>query len=224
MSSEVLESPNNIESQTAQDNSLTLETRGRGRPLGSKNKRRDAQFQHYNPKRWHPEFNLIVIESIAGKSNEALSEEFGYTPQHISNILSTSHAAQIREGVRTNINKEFDGQLKNRIAAIGEKTLKHIEHFVDDERNLAEKSPFMFLDRVLKISQATATLDSDSKHVSNNLTINGNAAFVMSKEQSDGIRNALLDSSSLESISIDDNRIKDRDIEERPRLKVMANS
>lgn len=182
-----------------------IEKRGRGRPVGSVTKR-DAQFQHYNPKRWHPEFNLIVIESIAGKSNAELSELFGYTPQHISNILSSPQASGIRDNVRNKINSEFDGQLKSRLASIGEKAIKHIESFVEDENSLATKSPFQFLDRVIRIQQVivsgdSSSSDSNSKgNVTNNTIVQGNA-IIMNGEQANNIRDALLKSASLDSIN-----------------------
>lgn len=169
-----------------------------GRPKGSRNY--SAQFLHYNPKRWQPEFDLIVIESVAGKSNAELARLFGYTKEHISNILSTPQAAEVKERIRSTINKEFEGGIKDRLAKIGEKTIKHIEKFVEDEDGYSNKRPFDFVDRMLKIAQAVGSVgDKDATSRSNTTIVNGNA-LIVNQDQASGLRDALSKSMELDQV------------------------
>lgn len=186
----------------------------RGRPVGSKNK--SAKFENYNPKRWHPEFDLFVIESVSGKSNEEIGRLHGYTAQHISNILSTPQAREIKERIRSSINTEFETNLKERFAKIGEKAIRHIESFIEDENSLASKSPFMFVDRVVRIGQVVGSLGSENgkNNPIANTTINGNVN-IMTTDQAKEISEALRRSKELDSVEIGDT-IKDRDV--LPRL------
>lgn len=172
----------------------------RGRPAGSVN--RSAKFLHYSPKRWQPEFDLIVIESISGKSNEEVGRLFGYTKEHISNILSTEEARKVKERIRAQINHEFQGTLQERISNIGAQAVKKIEAFISDD-TLYTRSPFMFVDRALKIAQASNTLASSEGKSNNTTIVNGNA-IVMNGEQASNIRDALLKSKELDSITAGD--------------------
>ncbi len=186
-----------------------------GRPPGSKN--RAAQFLHYNPKRWQPEFDLIVMKSIAGADNEEIGREFGYTPQHVSNILSTQQAKDLKEKIRSTIETEFDSNLKTRIAGIGAKTLKHIEDFVARD-DLADKSPFQFIDRVTKIAQSVGAIGSDTKSsVNNNTFVQGNA-LIINGEQADRIKDGLFKSTELDNIKIGD-PVKVVDVESPNKLR-----
>lgn len=172
----------------------------RGRPRGSGGKA--SSFEHYKPRRWHPEFDLIVIESISGSDNETIGRKYGYTKEHVSNILSTSQAREIKEKVRHTVDKEFEGTLKQRLAVIGEKTVKHIENFINDEDNLAARSPFMFIDRTLKIAQSVGTLIGDRNNNSGQqINVAGNA-IIMNNEKADDLKKALSDSMELEYVEI----------------------
>lgn len=185
--------------------------------MGSKN--RAPQFKNYNPRRWHPEFDLMVVESIAGKSNEEIGKLFGYTKEHVSNILSTQEAAVIRDRVRETINKEFDGKLKERLASIGAKCIQKIENFVEDERNLESVSPFMFIDRVVKIAQSTSTLVNNERNtVNNNTVVNGNA-MIINNDQANGLRDALSKSMDLDLVAPGDGSSLNRVIEEPKQLR-----
>lgn len=160
---------------------------------------RAGQFTHYKPKRWHPEFDLIVIGSISGLSNVELSRQYGYTPQHISNILSTEQAAEVRERVRGQIDKGFEGNLKERLSKIGEKTVKHIEKFIEDADGRAERSPFFFIDRVLKISEHVGSLNGTGGKGNGNTLVN-NGTLVISQDKANDIIRGLSMSKEIDEV------------------------
>lgn len=181
-------------------------------PLAPKELRKPAQFKHYQPKRWHPEFTLVVMGSISGKTNLELASEFGYTHQHISNILSTSQAEEIREKVRLGLDKHFEGTIIERVNRIGEKAIQKIESFVEDEHNYADKAPFAFVDRMMKLAIMTSKMGSDMSNGkgSTNIQVNGTAAFVLNPDQAAGIRSAMIESARIETI--EPGSIPDKDI------------
>lgn len=172
----------------------------RGRPVGSKGK--GAKFTNYNPKRWHPEFDLIILESIAGKSNEEIGRKFGYTKEHISNILSTEETKQVKAKVRNVIDKEFEGGIKQRLASIGEKAIKHIESFIEDETNQAINNPFQFIDRVVKIAQVTGTVNDETKKSSGNMLIN-TGTIVLSGDKVNNLLSAIDKSKEVDDVEFE---------------------
>lgn len=179
-----------------------MEERKRGRPTGSGGKL--SGFSHYNPKRWHPEYDLIVFESINGKSNQEIGDKYGYTKQHISNILSTTQAREIKERIRGTIGRVAEEGFKERISSIGEQALKHVEAFIEDKNNLAERSPFMFIDRALKIGSSVGVLNSSSEKQSGHMqqiNVAGNA-IIMNNERADALKQALNDSMELDNVEI----------------------
>lgn len=194
--------PNYALGAPAEDNSMSsIDNPKRGRPMGSGGK--SSSFEHYKPRRWQPEFDLIVIESISGLDNETIGRKYGYTKQHVSNILSTAQAREIKDKVRTTVDKEFEGTLKQRLAKIGERAVEHVEKFIQDEDNLAERSPFMFIDRTLKIAQSVGTLMGDKSNNNSGQQINvaGNA-IIMNNEKADDLKNAIKNSMELDYVEI----------------------
>lgn len=183
-----------------------MENRGRGRPIGS-GLGKQSGFSNYKPARWHPEFDLIILESINGNSNETIAEKYGYTKQHISNILSTEEARKVKERIRGTIEEEGKRCFKERIASIGEKALEHVEKFILDDAGLAERQPFMFLDRALKIGSSVGVMNSGSEKQSGSngpmqqINVAGNA-IIMNNEKADALKNALNDSMELEYVEV----------------------
>lgn len=153
--------------------------------------KREAQFRRYRPKRWHPEFDLIVYASFAGESNTDIARKFGYTPQHISNILCSEHAEKIRETLREKISDEGDKSIAARMKVTSDKAVERMEKFMNNDE-LFEKSPFAFIDRAMRAIQITgASKEDNSKIVINNQTNNiGTAAM-------DRIADALLASNEV---------------------------
>lgn len=132
-----------------------------------------SKFVRYKPKRWHPEFDLIVISSIAGKDNEELARIFGYTPQHISNILCTEQAQEIRNKVRSDIDTTFTKDIKDRLNDINEGAIKSLEQFFVTERETRyEASPFLFVDRAMRYLDKQNNNPNPNPNAVNNGTIN----------------------------------------------------
>lgn len=113
---------------------------------------RTAKFTRYKPKRWHPEFDLIILASFTGEKNEEIGKRFGYTKEHISNILCSEEAEKVRQKLRSNIDKELELSVNTRMKAISDTALKRVEDFISND-DLARSSPFMFVDRAFRAAQ-----------------------------------------------------------------------
>lgn len=131
---------------------------------------RAAKFERYKPRRWHPEFDLIVLASFAGESNEAIGKRFGYTKEHISNILCSEEARLVRDKLRAKINDNLDLNVSDRMKSIAEISLKRVENFIGNDE-LAEKSPFLFVDRCFRAAQMSG-ISSEGKGNSAKIEVN----------------------------------------------------
>jgi predicted transcriptional regulator len=150
-------------------------------------KKREASFKHYRPKRWHPEFDLIVLASFMGKTNTEIAKEFGYTPQHVSNILSTSQAEEIRDSLREKISNQTEISISDRLKEISNVSLTRVETFLKNDE-LFEKSPFAFIDRAMRAAQIAQEKNDPKFQVNINNQTNNN---VLGNDAIDRIANAL---------------------------------
>ena len=138
-----------------------------------------AQFTRYKPRRWQPEFDLIVLASFQGLANTDIGLKFGYTKEHISNILCSEQAQLVRNNLRDKINKESDVNVTQRMSLLSEKALSRLEAFMDNDK-LAEASPFLFVDRAFKALQVSGG-SLEKKDITNKVEFNqvnlGNDVF-----------------------------------------------
>lgn len=113
---------------------------------------RAAKFTRYQPKRWHPEFDLIVFASFSGQTNKEIGDKFGYTEVHISNILCSPQAEEVRKKLKVKVEAGIEGTIEQRFKGISEKALQRIENFISNDE-IAIKSPFLFVDRAFRAAQ-----------------------------------------------------------------------
>jgi predicted transcriptional regulator len=125
--------------------------RGRGRPKGSRNE--SMPFAHYEPKRWEPWMDGLVIHSLIGKSNTELAKMFEITVTHVSNILSTKQAAERKEIFRESVLSKVPN-ISETMALIQEKGVKRLLDFMNNDQ-LATNSPLSFINQAKSIVQMT---------------------------------------------------------------------
>lgn len=144
--------------------------RGPGRPKGSKNKA--AKFNHYKPKRWEPWMTSLVLAHLSGKfTNQQIADDYNITATHVSNILSTQEAEAIELSVRKNL-QESSKSVADRLLAIQDKAVKHIEGFINRD-DLAVNAPFNYIREVKDILKMTFPTEAESKgNVTNNIQNN----------------------------------------------------
>jgi hypothetical protein len=168
--------------------------RGRGRPKGSRNV--SVQFQHYNPKKWEPWMEALVLAKMQGKSNAELAASFDISLPHVSNILSTAKAEEIRQKLKVEISKMFpDASIK--IGSIREKALNHIDSFLD-KKELADAAPIAYIAQVQSIMKMT--FPEAEKNPGNVTNIQNNILLANGGELLDRIAKGLEGSKRVEEI------------------------
>lgn len=125
--------------------------------------RRRARLRRpkWNPRKWHPVYEEVVLLSAMGYKNIEIAERMGYTAVHISNILNTKQAEVILGVIEHRMrNKHIDVKEKSieeRFEALATKAVKRCEDVINDDE-LAEKSPFGVFDRSIKFLRAVGKI------------------------------------------------------------------
>lgn len=107
----------------------------------------------WRPKRWEPVYEQIVLLSIVGRSNKALAEMFGYTEQHICNILHTPEAALTRAAILERMHERQLESIPAKLEATAVKAIDRIHNVIHND-DLFEKSPFAVVDKSFKVLEA----------------------------------------------------------------------
>ena len=159
--------------------------------------------KRWNPKEWRPEYTAIVATSCTGLSNEAIAKQFGYTKEHISNILCTEQAKKIRQLINKQLLDSANQSQAERLDSLRNIALKRIEDVLyDDERAIS--NPLQIFDRSFKLLQATKDLaperdpnSGNPQNVQNNFILSDSAAKTLTQ----GIASALEVATKFKDIS-----------------------
>lgn len=114
--------------------------------------------EKWKPKRWRPEYEVIVSLSNTGMSHQAVADRFfelsgtRYTVQHISNIVNTPEAKAFSEQCIAKIRGDFQETVSDRIAKAQQRALDRIENVLNND-DIFEASPFAVVDRSLRLLQ-----------------------------------------------------------------------
>lgn len=71
-----------------------MSTRLPGRPKLPEHEKRPPRFGKWQPTRWKPIYEKIIIMSAGGMSNKMIAASVGFTPEHVSSILNLSQERQ----------------------------------------------------------------------------------------------------------------------------------
>lgn len=141
----------------------------------------EQKKNHWEPVEWHPFYEQIVLELCAGAKNIELARKYGMTAQQICNINRTRQAKEVKDRVLAEIQSGYKTNINDRLAAIKEKAIKHIEDILDNEQ-LAIDKPLAVADRAIKLLEGTNVLKPHpSTIVQNNTQTNIIAPEVLEK-------------------------------------------
>jgi hypothetical protein len=109
--------------------------------------------QKWQMQKWLPHYEQIVALSCTGVSNKYLADKFDYTPVHISNILNTPQAKQIKQVILEKARAvTLESDIPERIERIKDAALSVVEEVMIRRREeLTLESPFAMLDRAQKV-------------------------------------------------------------------------
>lgn len=140
----------------------------------------------WRPKRWRPEYEVIVALSSAGMSRQAVIDRIfemsgtRYTPQHISNILNTPEAKEAQKKAVAVIRGKSTESLTEKIERVSQKAIGKIEELLDDADKY-EASPFNVIDRGLAFLRITSKPAPAPTQPNTNVSVNNNT-MVMTAE------------------------------------------
>src|SRR5437773_2028363 len=109
-----------------------------------------AKLTRWRPRKWEAMYEQIVILSTLGKSNVDLAAHFGYTPQHICNILASPEASLTRRRVLEVLRDSAHQGIDESMRDLEEQSIARLKTLMYDDE-LYNKSPFAVVDRGLQI-------------------------------------------------------------------------
>lgn len=125
-------------------------------PTTEKEPERKARLNkpRWEPKRWHPVYEEVVLMDALGYSNIEIAADKGFTVVHISNILCTPQARMIKQLIIGQIEKKRVLTIDGKLNKMAEKAVGRMEEVLDDDQ-FATKNPGGMFDRALKLLQVT---------------------------------------------------------------------
>jgi len=116
----------------------------------AKERRSRIHRPHWNPKKWHPVYEEVIMLDIIGYKRTEIADMKGFTPAHITNICNSKRGEMIRElvtnKIRATVLEKSERTIEQRMEAVASKAVERIEAVIESDE-LAEKSPFAVFDR-----------------------------------------------------------------------------
>jgi hypothetical protein len=142
------------------------------------------KIRKWQPNEWEGEYEKITFESCMGVSNTDLAQKYNLTPQHISNILNTEQAREIKRQYVLAIRQ---GSLDLMEKQFGEITTKAVDnmHNILHRDDLTLNHPFSQFNASVTALKSLGKLQEDSKPGTvNNTQINNTTMIVTSEQES----------------------------------------
>lgn len=167
-------------------NNLVLDANGKiiGQNRGAK------AYRRWVPKEWRPEYEAIVALSCTGLNNKEVGRRFGYTKEHVSNILTTPQAKKLREIINVRLREKNLETFGERYGVLNAKALERVESVMNSD-DMFEKSPLAIFDRAVVVLKATGAVKGEGgAGLSVNLPENSRT-MIVTQTMAEGIRDSL---------------------------------
>lgn len=148
-------------------------------------------YKRWVPKEWRPEYEAIVALSCTGLDNKEVGKRFGYTKEHISNILTTPQAKKLREIINERLREKNLETFGERYGALNAKALERVEKVMESD-DMFEKSPLAIFDRAITVLKATGAVKGEQ--TGGGLTVNlpqNSRTMILSESMAEGLRDSL---------------------------------
>lgn len=139
----------------------------RGRPRKGLNFIRKTE--RWKPVEWRPEYTEIVALSATGISNVAISQMKNVTPQHVSNILNTEQAKQLRTIINQKWVDKLTSTLPDTLTKLQVNALNVISRVLESEE-VIKKNPIALLKESIAVLKGTGLMKNDATVINNNNT------------------------------------------------------
>lgn len=114
------------------------------------------------PKKWDPMYEQWVVLSAAGKSNKDIAELYNYTPQQVSNILTSPMAQIARRKIYDALHKGIEEGIPKRLEMLADKAVQRVAEVLYDD-DLASRSPFQVADRSIMVLKGLGKMRDETK-------------------------------------------------------------
>jgi hypothetical protein len=158
-------------------------------------KRRPARLtKRWEPKKWDPIYEQFVALSALGLSNVEIGQRFGYTPVHVSNVVTSEQGKRLKQLMLDRLRATTISSIPQRLEDIADKTVSRLQEVMNDNDRF-ERSPFAVIDRGLQVLKGLRHLKGDS-----DTTFNQQKVVVMSDSAAKLISEGLAKSQQAEEI------------------------
>lgn len=157
------------------DHLNNIPKRKRGRP--KKGDLTPRLTKKWEPVNWKPEYEIIVLYSVTGKTNKEIGALTNFTKEQVWNILHTERAKALRleyvERLKANIQGKFDGF----VTKATELAQKRIIEVLDND-DLAMEKPLAVFDRAAALLKGTGKFTNTESRTEVNINNTNNVLNV----------------------------------------------
>lgn len=176
-----------------------MSTRLPGRPKLPEHEKRPPRFGKWQPTRWKPIYEKIIIMSAGGMSNKMIAASVGFTPEHVSSILNLPQAEQFRVQVLKIMRERALADVPATMSRIVQKGMNRLEKMVEDDGQFAN-APFAILDRVFKVAENTGHFKKSAIPDQPNGSVSNTTNIIMSGNQLDKLVEAMEKSDQVKQL------------------------
>lgn len=157
---------------------------------------RHGRINRWIPKRWEEYYNQIVIlRALNLKSNTELAAIYKVSAQHVSNIINTPQAEELRERI---FNIALDNTKKISIEGMVNKALERVNAVLNNDEVFEKKTEF-----VTGVALKMIAHKMDKKEGSGNINVHAGQAIIFSSADGAAMREALRKSKEADMINAD---------------------
>lgn len=122
---------------------MAEEVRKRGRPPGKARR----PLKKWDPQKWEPAYDLMVILSLT-KSNKDIGEYLGYTPEHVSNVLTSPTGYAKKAEIIQQGRDKLAGTLQARAAQVADLGMSRLHEILTNDKAMEKPAiAFAAIDR-----------------------------------------------------------------------------
>jgi hypothetical protein len=137
----------------------------------------------WSPKKWKADYDRVVAYHVMGKENKVIAEMLGFTPEHVSTILHTPQAVELKLKLEAKLREKIETNIPETLDYIARKTAERLKQVVDSDE-LFEKSPFAVIDRGMEVMKGLNHLKGGGNGSN---PINVERAIIVSGESAAGL-------------------------------------
>lgn len=162
-----------------------------------------SRFARWTPKKWHPFYTEVVALDAAGINREDISNKFGITKQHVTNIVNTPQAAILRRAIHNKMMNSVETSIEDNLTRAAVKASERIRDYIEDDERYKNNGASV-VDRSFRALQAVGKIRSGSNEsaptIQNQSNMFVNRMTVMTAEAAKELAEALRLSAEVEKM------------------------